>query len=186
VISDVQLFAPLGQWSSPPLFPALGQQGCAHPAQVEAIGHRLAHIDAAWGGALEAAVQQVGAEQHGAAGPAQLHHVDGAHGSLACRCGRAAAHHMPEVVGVAHALVQPGVVAIAAALQHRIGQRLASGIGHRRGIAAGEQIEAMAQVVRFRGQGREIGGQVQQLAAQSSLYLNSLTKGALLRLGASE
>lgn len=33
---------------------------------------------------------------------------------------------MPEVVGVAHPLVQPGVVAIAAGLQHRIRQGLAA------------------------------------------------------------
>jgi len=45
-------------------------------------------------------------QQHGATGPAQLHHVDGIHRRLAGRRGRAAAHHMPEVVGVAHPLVQ--------------------------------------------------------------------------------
>ncbi len=38
-------------------------------------------------------------------------------------------------------------------------------LGHRRGIAAGEQIEAVAEVFGVRRQGREIGGEVQQLAA---------------------
>jgi len=211
---DAQLLSPLGQGAIPALLPALGQQRCADPSQLQAVGRRLPSVYVAGRRAFQAPVQQIGPEQHGAAGPAQLHHIHGAHRRFSGRCGRAAAHHMPEVVGVAHALVQPGVVAIAAGLQHRIGQRLAAGIGepagvdvaealrrkrqqlgwarpgppiaradqrcdrrvaaqggaggigHWRGVAAGEQIEAMAQVVRVCGQGREIGGQVQQLAAQ--------------------
>jgi phosphomannomutase len=77
----------------------------AHGAELQTEGRRQSHVGFVHRRPRQAAVQQVSAEEHGAAGPAQLHHVDGAQSRLAGGARRAAAHHMPHVMGAAHPLV---------------------------------------------------------------------------------
>ena len=202
----------------PALLPPLGQQRRAHGPELQTKGRRQAHVGFVGRWPRQAAVQQVGPQEHGAAGPAQLHHVDGAQGRLAGRARRAAAHHMPYVMGAPHPLLQPGVVAIGARRQHRIWQGLAAGVRepggvamaealgrqgqqlrlrrpgapvalrHQRGdggvgpqggaggsrgrggVAAGEQIKPVGEIAGVFHQLRQVGGQVQQLAAKGGVH----------------
>jgi hypothetical protein len=148
--SDPQLLAPLRQRPVPALFPPLGQQRRAHRAKLQTKGRRQTHIRFIVRWPRQAAVQQVRAKQHGAAGPAQLHHIDGAQGRLAGRTRRAAAHHMPHVMGAAHPLLQPGVVAICARRQHRIWQGLAAGVREPGGVAMAEALCRQSEQLRLR------------------------------------
>ena len=63
---------------------------------------------------------------------------------------RAAAHHRPRVMGAAHLLLQPGVVAIGAWRQHRIGQGLAAGVLKPGGVAMAEARRRQGHQLRLR------------------------------------
>jgi hypothetical protein len=71
---------------------------------------------------------------------------------------------MPEIVGVAHTLVQPGIIAGGAGLQHRIGQGLAAVGGKPEGIAMAEAARRPCPQL------RQVGGEMEPLMAEGGLH----------------